>query len=113
MQALIKTLTEMYPNRRHLLIFGASRDKDVAGMSAEIIGHFEHVFLTQSSRSSRRFPPHELRAIFALPDANVSTIEDCKDAWEQCVRVAVKEDVICITGSLYLAAELRRIEPGM
>ena len=108
MQALVKTLVEMYPTRRRLLIFGASQDKDVAGMFAEITGHFEHIFLTQSSHSTRRFPPQELRQVCPLPDEKVSVVEDCKDAWEQCMCMASSGDVICITGSLYLAAELRR-----
>jgi dihydrofolate synthase/folylpolyglutamate synthase len=108
MQALVKTLTEIYPNRRRLLIFGASLDKDVVGMFDEMIGHVDHLFLTQSSCSNRRFPPQDLRTILALPDANVSVVEDCNDAWERCTCMATKEDVICITGSLYLAAELRQ-----
>jgi dihydrofolate synthase/folylpolyglutamate synthase len=107
MQAFIKTVEEAFPNRRLLLIFGASLEKDVEGMFAEIGERFHHIFLTQYSESSRRFPPRKLRSIFALPDTQVSTVENCKDAWGQCLRMAEKEDVVCITGSLYLAAELR------
>jgi len=108
LRALVQTVREIYPNRRLFLIFGTSLDKDVAGMFAEIEGCFQHIFLTQSSVSSRRFPPRDLRAKFALPDNLVSVWEECKDAWEECVRMAKTEDVICITGSLYLAAELRK-----
>jgi dihydrofolate synthase/folylpolyglutamate synthase len=108
MQAFIQTVEEMFPTRRLLLIFGASLEKDVAGMFTEIAGRFQHVFLTQASESSRRFPPKELRSIFALPDASVTVVENCQDAWKQCIQMADKEDVICITGSLYLAAELRK-----
>jgi len=109
MQALVATVSEMFPNRRFLLIFGASLGKDVEGMFAEIRGHFDPIFLTQTSESSRRFPPQELRSMFALPEAAVTVRENCKDAWEQCVRMAEKGDVICVTGSLYLAAELRQL----
>jgi dihydrofolate synthase/folylpolyglutamate synthase len=108
MQVFVQTALAMFPSRRLLLIFGASLGKDVEGMFAEIDGHFAHIFLTQSSDSNRRFPPQELRSICALPDANVSTVENCIDACERSVQAAKKEDVICITGSLYLAAELRK-----
>ena len=108
MQALVATVSELFPNRQLLLIFGASQGKDVEGMFAELNGHFSHIFLTQTSESSRRFPPQELRAVFILPETTVTAVENCQDAWEQCVRMADKEDVICITGSLYLAAELRK-----
>lgn len=107
MQTLVAMMSEIFPNRRILLIFGASLGKDVEGIFAEIRGRFHHIFLTQSSHSSRRFPPQELRSIFTLPETAVTVVENCKDAWEQCVQTAEKGDVICVTGSLYLAAELR------
>jgi dihydrofolate synthase/folylpolyglutamate synthase len=112
MQALVATMSEIFPNRRILLIFGASLGKDVEGMFAEIRGQCYHVFLTQASDSSRRFPPQELRSISALPEATLSVVENCKDAWKQCVRMAKQEDIICVTGSLYLAAELRQTYQG-
>ena len=108
MQSFIQTVTEMFAHRRLLLIFGASLGKDVEGMFAEIGERFDHVFLTQASDSNRRFPPQELRSFVALPNTNVSVVEHCGEAWERCLKMAEKEDVICITGSLYLAAELRR-----
>ena len=40
--------------------------------------------------------------------ANLTIAENCKDALKQCVQMADPKDVICITGSLYLAAELRK-----
>ena len=38
---------------------------------------------------------------------HVTIEEDCKSALAKCIQMAEKRDVICITGSLYLAAELR------
>ena len=40
--------------------------------------------------------------------ANITIAENCRDALEQCIQMANKKDIICITGSLYLAAELRK-----
>ena len=39
---------------------------------------------------------------------NIVIVEDHKDALKQCLLMANSTDVICVTGSLYLAAELRR-----
>ena len=108
MRALMETVEEMFPNRRLLLIFGASLEKDVEGMFAEIGERFEHVFLTQASDSSRRFRPRDLRSMLHLPDARVTVLEDGKEALEQCLQMAASKDVVCVTGSLYLAAELRQ-----
>jgi len=146
-RAFIKMVSEMFPLRQRLLIFGTSLGKDVEGMFIEISGHFRHIFLTQSSDLSRRFPSQGLRSILALnpeeytyrdpkddddfldpsvslpldiPDIvafpldidremeNITVIEDCKDALEQCLLMADTKDIICITGSLYLTAELRK-----
>ena len=146
-RALVKTISELFPCRRRLLVFGTSIGKDVEGMYAEINRHFHHIFLTQSSDSSRRFPPQGLRSILALnpdqyqhndqkddddfldpsvsllPDTSdvvvvpldvdremngVTVVEDCKEALTQCLRMADSKDIICITGSLYLTAELRK-----
>jgi len=146
-KAFIKTVLEVFPNRRLLLVFGISLGKDVEGMFAEISGRFHHIFLTQSS-DTRRFPPQGLRSILALnpdqfpdkeqqeddgdyldpsvslrPDlvdnitfpididremAHITVVENCKDALKQCLQMANSKDVICITGSLYLTAELRK-----
>ena len=145
-RALIKMASEVFPLRRLLLVFGTSMGKDVEGMFIEISGHFRHIFLTQYSDSSRRFPPQGLRSILAMnpdefpkrdqkddddyldlsvnlfPDAldtvvfpfdvdremeHTTVVEDCKDALTQCLLMADSKDVICITGSLYLTAELR------
>jgi len=109
MQAFVKTVTELFPHRRLLLIFGASLGKDVEGMFAEIAGRFQHIFLTQCSESNRRFPPQELRAMLEdTPETSIAVVDDCQVAWKQCERMAEAEDVISVTGSLYLAAELRK-----
>ena len=146
-RAFIKMISEMFPKRRFLLVFGTTMGKDVEGMFTEISGHFHHIFLTQYSHSDRRFPPQGLRSILALnpnefPDddpkddedylepsvslqpepsdsavlqfdidremSNITVVEDCTDALKQCLSMADSKDVICITGSLYLTAELRQ-----
>ena len=39
---------------------------------------------------------------------HISVVEDCKDALRQCLLMANSQNVICVTGSLYLTAELRQ-----
>ena len=149
-RAFIKTVYDMFPQRRFLLVFGTTMGKDIEGMFAEISGHFHHIFLTRYSDSIRSFPPQGLRSIIAVspekfpatdqediqkgdgsflddsinlpPDFDdaivsfdenremkrITVVEDCKDALRQCLLMADSKDVICITGSLYLAAELRK-----
>ena len=39
---------------------------------------------------------------------HITVVEDCRDALRRCLQTATSQDVICITGSLYLTAELRK-----
>ena len=145
-RAFITMVSEEFSERRLFLVFGTSMGKDIEGMFAEISGRFHHIFLTQSSHSSRRFPPQGLRSILATFDnecsedftcdedflassvslqpalidtvslpldidremANITLVENCKEALSQCLSMAHSRDVICVTGSLFLAAELRQ-----
>ena len=49
------------------------------------------------------FPPDMDREM-----KNITVVENCKDALKQCLQIADSHHVICITGSLYLTAELRK-----
>src|SRR5262249_7270 len=46
-QALADTLLASFPPARRLLIFAASRDKDLAGMLHALAPHFAHAYLTR------------------------------------------------------------------
>ena len=39
---------------------------------------------------------------------NITIVPNCEDALKRCLQMSEPEDVICVTGSLYLAAELRK-----
>ncbi len=52
--ALIETLAESFSARRRVLIFGASKDKDVQGMLRAAIGAFDRVILTKYVNNPRR-----------------------------------------------------------
>jgi len=112
MRAFVETVVEMFPNRRLLLIFGASLGKDIEGMFAEINEQFQHIFLTQCSATHRRFPPQELRTLLTdTPDTNITVVEDCADAWKQCTQMAEADDVTAVADieGLWAHAEAVRL----
>ncbi|MDR1478312.1 MAG: hypothetical protein LBJ00_05155 [Planctomycetaceae bacterium] len=123
----IDTLLDLFPNRRKLLVFGATMGKDVDGMLTDLLPNFDKVFLTQYKSSSRCFPPIGLKTIAdailqtqsSIRYANKSSgsdvrasdkievIDDCTIALSKCFELAGKNDIVCATGSIYLAAGLR------
>jgi dihydrofolate synthase/folylpolyglutamate synthase len=70
--------------------------------------HFTHAFLTRYSKSTRSVQPERLgellRANGGLPATLCMTPTD---AYNAACEVAEPDDVIVITGSVFLAGELR------
>ncbi|MDR0392388.1 MAG: hypothetical protein LBH59_10810 [Planctomycetaceae bacterium] len=115
-EMLIDTLCDLFPRQRKLLVFGTTIGKDVDGMLMELLPNFEMVFMTQYSSSPRRFPPFGLQTIsetvLSSPNMKNNTckmevILDSSLALSKCFELADKDDIVCVTGSIYLAAELR------
>jgi dihydrofolate synthase/folylpolyglutamate synthase len=115
-QALLDTLQSTIPlpatngappPRRHL-IFACSQDKDIADMLRLLEPHFHHAYLTRYQNSPRYTPPEQLAQILAETGILPHTVcPDATDAWNQALTHAAPNDLICITGSVFLAGEIR------
>ncbi len=107
-QALVDTLLASFPAGRRWLVFAGSRDKDLEGMLAILAPHFARVFLTSSRTTTRAMSPEQLAALIrpemGLPFTPCHTPEE---AWHAARTAAGPDDLICVTGSVYLAGELR------
>ncbi len=115
-QALIDTLRLSFPAEgvpRRLLVFAGSGDKDLAGMLGLLAPHFAHVYLTRFVSNPRAVPPEKLAEVLrAVSDLPHTVCGDPAAAWEQARAAARPEDVICVTGSVFLAGELRPLLLG-
>jgi dihydrofolate synthase/folylpolyglutamate synthase len=106
--ALLETLDESFSARHRHLIFASSRDKDVAGMLAALCGRFNSICFTRYTNNPRGMPAEELRELSLSVDSRLwPAIEPPLAAFEAVRSQAGEEDLICIAGSLFLAAELR------
>ncbi len=107
-QALVETLQASFPPVRRLLVFAASNDKDVPGMFQILAPHFAHVFMTRYGNSPRSVPPEEMAAILRhTSDLPFTLCATPANAWQAARSLALPQDLICITGSVFLAGELR------
>jgi dihydrofolate synthase/folylpolyglutamate synthase len=92
------------------LLFASSNDKDVAGMFRVLVPHFAHALLTRYGNNPRSVPPEELaNLLHRSADLPASVCPTAADAWQAARRLATPDDLICITGSVFLAGELRPI----
>ncbi len=106
---LIETLGSL-PCHRRRLVFGTSKDKDTAGLLSRLNGHFDEVILTQYIGNPRSVPVDGLREIAArtltTPHRTAATPFQ---AWQLASDGADDNDLICATGSFFLAAEMRDV----
>jgi dihydrofolate synthase/folylpolyglutamate synthase len=122
--ALLDVLDERLPGRRKVLIFASSKDKDYAAMLRLVLPRFDAVVLTQYIENPRAMEAEQLAEVAREMTASArrpAVIEVAATPAEAlaCARhLAGPEDAICITGSFFLAAELRpllapsRVEPA-
>src|SRR5262249_17477217 len=102
--ALLETLASSFPPTRRWLIFAGSTDKDLPAMLRLLAPHFAHIFLTRYSASPRSADPEQMAAGLAAHQATPHSL--CQtpiDAWRMALAAAAPTDLICITGSVFLA----------
>jgi dihydrofolate synthase / folylpolyglutamate synthase len=112
-QALVDTLDDHFPGRRRILVFAATKDKDVSGLLRLLVPRFDTVILTQYHTNPRRVPTEELAALVqatSLRPCHLAT--DAASAWEMARRLAAPDDLICVTGSFFIATEIRTMLLG-
>ena len=108
--ALLRTLDESFRSRRRVLIFAATRDKDVSGMLRLLVPRFDAAVLTCFQNNPRHVPLETLvRTAQQLTDRPMHAAADPAAAWKLAQRFAGPEDLICATGSFFVAAELREL----
>lgn len=108
-QKLAATVREYFPGRPVTLIFGASSDKDVAGMLAALLEPgvgVRRVLLTQAVHP-RAQDPEAMAALVAASGTVAETAPTVAQAVETALQAASPETVIVATGSLFIVAEAR------
>jgi dihydrofolate synthase/folylpolyglutamate synthase len=108
--ALIQTLEAEFPAERSVLVFAATRDKDFGGMLQQLHHRFETIILTTYTNNPRGVPVEQLATIVRERcGRNALLAADPQTAWDLALSSAMPNDLICVTGSFYLAAEMREM----
>ncbi len=91
--------------RRLHLVFGALDDKDITGM-AELLYPRADTLIATRPPSSRSSSPETLLSAAAPPEIAVA-IDDPAAALARARELAEANDLICVTGSIFLLGQLR------
>jgi dihydrofolate synthase/folylpolyglutamate synthase len=112
-EALIETLKVCCPPLPRTLVFGTSRDKDLPGQLRALLPWFDTVIATRYLENPRAVAPEDVAAAIAEIDGREALIAASpEEALELARRITPADAILCVTGSLFLAAETRAIELG-
>jgi len=105
---LKKSIQHLFPYRNLILVLGISMDKDAKGIMEVLLPIAKAVIFTKALHP-RASPPELLaQQIQGKRETPPFQIEsNSKAAYKQAKKLAQKEDLILITGSLFLVGEIR------
>ncbi|HEV3137290.1 MAG TPA: folylpolyglutamate synthase/dihydrofolate synthase family protein [Pirellulales bacterium] len=107
-EALVRVLDESFSVPSRVLVFATTRDKDVRGMLRVLLPKFEEVILTRYWNNPRAMPPAELDELAGeISSGPRHCCDDAAAAWKLATRLTGADHLICITGSFFIAAEMR------
>ena len=112
-QALAATLQDCIPPVTRTLVFGTTREKDLKGQLRVLLPGTDRVVATQYVENPRAVPPSEVaEAVAELGGPPAIVTHHPGEAIAVAREVTPQEGLICVTGSLFLAAETRALIRG-
>ena len=105
-QVLRRALEEWFPGQRWILIFGASHDKDIAGMLRALLPISEYLIVTRSDHP-RAAAPIELADLAASVGGGAEVSVNVKKALRRGLSLMNPGDGLLITGSIFVVANAR------
>jgi dihydrofolate synthase/folylpolyglutamate synthase len=111
--ALVEALAELPTPARRTLVLSVSHDKDVAAIVRELVPHFDRFVVTQYQENPRAVAAKTLAAmvneLLRHRELEAIVCGSPAQAWQHVSQSTVDGELICITGSFYLVAEMRRL----
>lgn len=108
--ALVRSLGACVKYDSLVVIFGCALDKDIPGMLAKVALGADKVIFTRSSDNPRSADPRDLLRKFAeISPKMAQAAPDLKSAINIAARAVARDDLICVTGSFYLAGEAKKL----
>ena len=106
--ALAKALKKYLDGTRKVGIVGMLADKDVETALSVLLPLFDEI-IAVAPDNDRKMPPETLAKIVKPYCAKVTPIHDPEEAYHTALTKTGENDALVIFGSLYLAADMRRI----
>lgn len=113
MDMLSKTIKHLFAKRHIIVVFGVMVDKAVDEIIVKLLTFADSVIVT-SANISRAMKPAELvdHILKVSSNINMASSQTLAEGLRQALVLATNEDVIIVTGSLYLVGEARKFLKG-
>ncbi|MFH1360518.1 MAG: folylpolyglutamate synthase/dihydrofolate synthase family protein [Candidatus Omnitrophota bacterium] len=105
---LKESVGEIFPHKKVILVCGISKDKNIRGICQELNELVQTVILT-SSAHPRAFRFEETNSQELFTQKEVLLKENVQDALDTALQRARPEDIILVTGSSFVVAEVREL----
>jgi dihydrofolate synthase / folylpolyglutamate synthase len=93
-----------------VVIFGCAADKDVKSMLAKLALGADKIIFTKAANNPRAMEPRELQKRFAEVSPKMTQVaRGLPEAMALAKGAVHRDDLICITGSFYLAGEAKKL----
>ncbi len=104
-QVLCRALEEWFPDQRWMLVFGASADKDVAGMLKVLLPISEYTIVTRSDHP-RAASPVELADVVAAVGGGAEVSVNVRKSLRRGLALMNPASGLLVTGSTHLVADI-------
>jgi len=104
-QVLRRALEEWFPDRRWMLVFGASADKDIAGMLKVLLPISEYTIVTRSDHP-RAASPVELADVVAAVGGGAEVSVNVRKSLRRGLALMDPASGLLVTGSTHLVADV-------
>jgi dihydrofolate synthase/folylpolyglutamate synthase len=105
-RTLRKALSEWFPDRSWVMVFGASADKDIAGMLEALVPISDYTIVTRANHP-RAMAPIELADIVAEVGGGAEVSLNARKSLERALSMLDPDNGLLATGSIFLVADLR------
>ncbi len=105
--SLVRNLDTLYPDRRRILVFGALESKSYQEMLESLLPGTDTLIATAPKVFAKPSTTAAEIAALAPADMSVEAIDDPIAATSRAVERAGPNDIVVITGSLYLVGNVR------
>ncbi|MHC4992297.1 MAG: bifunctional folylpolyglutamate synthase/dihydrofolate synthase [Planctomycetota bacterium] len=107
--ALMRCVGAHVPYDSMVCIFGCCEDKDVPALLEKVALGGDKIIFTRAKGTPRAADPHELQQQFSDMSGKMSQVaRSLPEALDLASRAVGRDDLICVTGSFYLAGESKK-----